>query len=124
MNVYSNTIMFMGRPKKLTEGLKERFINLFSNGYTDLEASQELGLNPATFYREKRSNKEFCDAILAAKRSYDYDLFLEHLLGICKPVSEYTYEEEVLISVKNIKGPVPKIWLYFKNRNFDPFSYE
>jgi len=63
-----------GRPKKESQILKKIATNLTAEGYKFDMVAYLLGVSPASLYRWKKADKDFCESIRQARRSSETDI--------------------------------------------------
>jgi len=85
----------------------DKIIELARNGFTDIEISRYIGINPDTFFNYKKKYPEFADALANAKDKADHTVINKLFQRACG----YDYEEEQIeyTPTKNKKTEIKNI---------------
>ena len=95
--------MTLGRPTKFEPGMIETARRLCSQGATDREVAQALGIAESTLYVWKHDNPEFAEALKVTKEAADERV----ISALYRRATGYSFDSEK-ISI-NAKGAVTRV---------------
>jgi hypothetical protein len=111
-----------GRPVSYRPEFAEQVTKLCQNGATDFEIGQILGVDTATIYRWKNTNKEFCEALIPGKDQADErvvrSLFHRAVGYSFESERVFNYQGEIVRArtVEHVPPDIGAITLWLKNR--------